>query len=80
MHPLCGSQWNRGRFKTKNGSLRSTRTGPCQQKGFMGHVATDGFLLGNAGKWGACGWAVAQLDYDADMCPLHGMYLRSSAP
>ena len=36
----------------------------------MGHVATDGTLLGKAGKWGACGWAVMQLDYG----PLHGMY------
>ena len=36
-------------------------------EGFMGHVATDGSLLGNAGKWGACGWAVVQLDYDEEM-------------
>ena len=27
-------------------------------EGFVGHVATDGFLLGTSGKWGACGWAV----------------------
>ena len=31
----------------------------CMQvEGFMGHVATDGSLLGKAGKWRACGWAV----------------------
>ena len=36
-------------------------------EGFTGHVATDGSLLGNAGKWGACGWAVVQLDYDEEM-------------
>ena len=40
-------------------------------EGFKGHVATDGSLLG---KWGACGWAVVQLDYDEEMEPLHGMY------
>ena len=43
-------------------------------KGFKGHVATDGSLLGNAGKWRACDWAVVQLDYDEEMGPLHGMY------
>ena len=41
---------------------------------FKGHVATDGSLLGNDGKWEACGWAVVQLDYDEEMGPLHGMY------
>ena len=42
-------------------------------EGFKGHVATDGSLLGNTGKWRACGWAVVQLDYDEEMGPLHGM-------
>ena len=37
-------------------------------------MATDGSLLGKAGKWRACGWAVGQLDYDAEMVPLLGMY------
>ena len=27
-----------------------------------------------AGKWGACGWSVVQLDYDEELGPLHGMY------
>ena len=40
----------------------------------QGHVATDGSLLGNAGEWTACGWAVVQLDYDEEMGTLHGMY------
>ena len=39
----------------------------------MGHVPTDGSLLDAAGKWGARGWAVVQLDYDEEMGPLHGM-------
>ena len=43
-------------------------------EGFKGHVANDGSLLGTAGKWCACGWAVVQLDYDEEMGPLHGMY------
>ena len=43
-------------------------------EGFKGHVATDGSLLGAAGKRGACGWAVVQLDYDEAMEPLHRMY------
>ena len=40
----------------------------------MGHVATEGSLLGSAGKWGACGWAAVQLDYDEELAHLHGMY------
>ena len=40
----------------------------------MGHVATDCSLLGRAGKWGSCGWAVVQLDYDEELGRLHGMY------
>ena len=43
-------------------------------EGFKGHVATDGSLLGVAGKWGACGLSVVQLDYDEELGPLHGMY------
>ena len=43
-------------------------------EGFKGHVATDGSLLGTAGKWGACGWAVVRLHLDKEMGPLHGMF------
>ena len=51
-------------------------------EGFKGHVATDGSLLGIAGKWRACGWSVVQMDYDEELGPLHGMYgsRESSAP
>ena len=37
-------------------------------------MAIDGSLSGKTGKWGACGWAVVQLDYDEEMGPLQGMY------
>ena len=43
-------------------------------EGCEGHVATDGSLLGMAGKWGACGWSVVPLDHDEELGPLHGMY------
>ena len=43
-------------------------------EGFQGHVATDGSVLGTAGKWRACGWSVVQLDYVEELGPLHGMY------
>ena len=33
--------------------------GPCKEK---------------TGKWGACGWAVVQMDYDEEMGQLYGMY------
>ena len=42
-------------------------------EGFKGHVATDGSLLGMAGKWRACGWSVVQLDFE-ELGPLRGMY------
>ena len=42
-------------------------------EGFKGHVATDGSLLGHAGKWEACGWAVVQLDYDEEMALAWGV-------
>ena len=37
-------------------------------------MSTDGSFLGKTGKWGACGWAVVQLDYDEEIGPLYGMY------
>ena len=46
-------------------------------EGFRGHVATDGSLFGKTGKWGACGWAVVQLDYDEEMVPLDGVYVSN---
>ena len=36
-------------------------------EGFKGHVAIDGSMLGNSGKWGARGWAVVQLDHDEEI-------------
>ena len=42
-------------------------------EGFKGHVAIDGSLLGKTGKWGACGWAVVQPDYDEEMGLVHGV-------
>ena len=50
------------------------RSWGMQVEGLRGHVATDGSLLGKTGKWGPCGWAVVQPDYDEEMEPLHGMY------
>ena len=38
-------------------------------QGCKGHVATDGSLLGMAGKRWACGWSVVQLDLDEDLGP-----------
>ena len=61
-HPLCESQWNGGFFSR------------MPAEGFKGHVATDGSVLGKAGTWRACGWAVVQLDYDEGLVPLHGIY------
>ena len=74
-HPLSESQWNRVYFSMKKWeSEKHKNLGGLAAEGFKGHVATDGSLLGAAGKWGACGWSVVQLDYDEEMRPLHGMY------
>ena len=44
----------------KSGILRSTKVVAFQQKGIKGHVATDGSLLGMAGKWVAWEMAIVQ--------------------
>ena len=84
-HPLCESRWNRGHFSVKKWESEKHKSWDILAKGVVGHVTTDGSLPGRAGKWGACGWAVVQLDHDEEMEPLHGMYgsmenMRSSAP
>ena len=43
-------------------------------EGIKSHVVTDCSLLGKAGRWRACGWAVVQLDYDEEVGPPHGMF------
>ena len=58
----------------KGRSLKSTRAGVCQQKASRAPLPLMDPLLGTAGKWGACGRVVVQLDYDEEMGPLHGMY------
>ena len=73
-HPLSGSQWNRGHFSVREWESEKHKSWDMPAEGFKGYAATDGSLLGNAGKWEACGWAVVQLDYDEVMWPLHGMY------
>ena len=73
-HPLSESQWNRGHFNVVEWESEKHRSWCMQVEGFRCHVATDGSLLGKTGKWGACGRAVVQLDYDEEMEPKHGMY------
>ena len=71
MHPLSGSQWNRGHFSMRKWESEKHKSWCMPAETSKGHVATDGSLLGTARKWGACG--VVQLDYDEEG-PLHGMY------
>ena len=73
-HPLSGSQWNRGHFCVRTWESEKHKSWSMPAEGSKGHVATDGSLLGNDGKWEACGWAVVQLDYDEEMGPSYGMY------
>ena len=75
MHLLSESQWNRGQFSMRKWESEKHKSWSTPAEGFSrGHIATDGSLLGNAGKWGACGWAVVQLNYDEEVEPLHGMH------
>ena len=67
------SQWNRGHFSMKMWESEKHKSWSMPAEGFMDQVATDGSWLGRAAKWGACVWAVVQLDYDEEMGPLHGM-------
>ena len=73
-HSLSESQWNGGHFSVTKWKSEKHRSWCVPVEGFKGHVATDGSLLGKTGKWGACGWAVVQLDYDEEMELLRGMY------
>ena len=51
----------------KSGNLRSMERWGFPAEGFKGHVATDGSLLGAAGKCRAC-------DFDEELGLVHGMY------
>ena len=73
-HPLSESKWNRGLFSVKEWESKKHKSWGMPVEGFKGHVATDGSLLGTAGKWGACGWSEVQLDYEEELGPLYGMY------
>ena len=54
VHPLSESQWNRGHFGMRKWESEKHKSWCMAAEGF--HVATDGSLLGAAGKWRACGW------------------------
>ena len=73
-YPLSGSQWNRGHFSMRKWESEKHKSWGIPAEGLKGHVAIDGSLLGNDGKWRGCGWAVVRLDYDKEMGPPHGMY------
>ena len=55
-------------------------TSGCLQKvGAKGKNVGERVEVATAGKWRACGWAVAQLDHDEAMGPLHGMFCSVEA-
>ena len=53
---------NRGHFSLTKWESEKHKSWDMPAEGFNFHVATDNSLLGAAGKWGACGWSVVQLD------------------
>ena len=72
-NPLCESHWNRDHCSMKKWESGKHKNWVMPAEGVKVHVATDGSLQGTAGKWGACGWSVVQLDYGGELGPLHGM-------
>ena len=50
-HPLSESQWNSSHFSMKKWESEKHKNWGMPEEGFKGHVATDGSLLGTAGKW-----------------------------
>ena len=50
-HHLSESQWNRGHFTKRKWESEKHESWGMKAEGFKVHVATDGSLLGNAGKW-----------------------------
>ena len=65
--PLSECQWNRGHYSVTKWKSEKHRSWCMPVEGFEGHVGTEGSLLGKTGKWRACGWAMVQLDCDAEM-------------
>ena len=49
-HPPSESPWNRGDFRMKMWESEKHQSWDMQVEGFRRHVATDGSLLGTAGK------------------------------
>ena len=49
-HLLSESQWNRGHFSLTKWESEKHKSWCMPAEGFKGHVATDGSLLGSAGK------------------------------
>ena len=52
-HHLCGSQWSKGHFSMKKWESEKPKSWGMSTEEFKGHVATDGSLLGKAGKLGS---------------------------
>ena len=56
-HPFRESQWNGDHFQCDKVGVREAQQLGMPAEGSKGHVATDGSLLGTAGKWGQwCSW------------------------
>ena len=62
-------QRNKGHFSLKKWESEKHKSWRMPGEGFRGPCGHR-----RPGKWGACGWAVVQLDYDGEMGPLRGMY------
>ena len=50
-HPLSENQWDSGHFSMKKWESEKHKSCGLPAEGFKGRVATDGSLLGMAGKW-----------------------------
>ena len=77
-HPPSESQWSRGHFSMTKWESEKHKSWGIPVEGFRGRVATDGSLLGKAGKWEIVvgqwySWTMMKR-WGPCMGPSHGMY------
>ena len=66
-HRFSENQWNRSLFRVRKWESEKQKNWSMPAEGFEEHIATDGSLLGTAGKWSTSGWSVVQLDDDQEL-------------
>ena len=72
-YPLSEGQWGEKPLDSPKMGIREAQQLVHSSRRFP-EPCCHRWLLGVAGKWGACGWSVVPQDHDEEMGPMHGMY------